>query len=78
MFQRIEFQKLFPEIQAAAIMKQLFKALSYLHANQVMHRDLRPENIFFETDLEDSSIRIGDFGSAARFDPLVKISGVVG
>jgi calcium-dependent protein kinase len=33
------------EIQVAAIMKQVFSALEYLHANQITHRDIRLRNV---------------------------------
>jgi serine/threonine protein kinase len=52
----------FSETEAAKIIKQLLKAVSYLHENDIVHRDIKPENILFESKDQDSSIRLIDFG----------------
>lgn len=51
-----------PERQAARIIKQILRAVSYLHKNNCIHRDIKPENCLFKTSSEDSSIRLIDFG----------------
>lgn len=33
----------FTEVQAANIMRQLVSAVSHMHSNNVVHRDLKPE-----------------------------------
>lgn len=44
------------------LVKQLVNGLSYLHANHVLHRDLKPNNLFL---FENASVlKIGDFGSS--------------
>jgi cyclin-dependent kinase 8/11 len=47
------------------IMKQILDGCSYLHSNNVMHRDLKPDNILICTGT--SAIRIADFGYARSF-----------
>jgi serine/threonine-protein kinase len=50
-----------PEPDAAKISSRICEALDYLHKNQVVHRDLKPQNIML---CNDGSIRIMDFGIA--------------
>ncbi len=45
---RIWQKKHFTETEAAAIMKQLVSAVSFMHEHGIVHRDLKPEvNTFF-------------------------------
>lgn len=44
--------------------KQLCAIMSYLHAQNVVHRDLTPDNIVID---EDNSLRLIDFGAAHQF-----------
>jgi serine/threonine-protein kinase len=50
-----------PEADAAAIASRICDALDYLHKQNVVHRDLKPQNIML---CRDGSIRIMDFGIA--------------
>jgi len=50
-----------PERDAAAIASRICDALDYLHKQNVIHRDLKPQNIML---CRDGSIRIMDFGIA--------------
>jgi serine/threonine protein kinase len=42
---------------------QITKGLVYIHENQILHCDLKPENIFFETVSGQIRLRVGDFGN---------------
>ncbi len=50
-----------PEPDAAKLAGRVCTALSYMHQNGVVHRDLKPQNIML---CNDGSIRIMDFGIA--------------
>ncbi|KAJ9470926.1 Serine/threonine-protein kinase nekl-2 [Diplonema papillatum] len=49
----------FTEPETAYILFQLLLGVQYLHSSQVMHRDLKPGNVFL---CEDLCVKIGDFG----------------
>jgi len=46
------------------IAKELAKALTAIHRNQVMHRDIKPQNIFVSLSGE---VKLGDLGLAQEF-----------
>ncbi len=50
-----------PEKDAVGIVSLVCEALEYLHAHNVIHRDLKPQNIML---CEDGSVRLMDFGIA--------------
>jgi len=59
----------YTEKAAAIIIKKLVSAIAHMHDNGVMHRDLKMENILFETNDPDSEIKVIDFGLSKKFRP---------
>lgn len=49
-------------------MRDLLSAVSYMHAQKVVHRDIKLENIKFSKKCVVDHIKILDFGSACHFD----------
>ena len=39
-----------------------------MHQRDILHLDIKPENILFETDADDSRIKITDFGLSKLFN----------
>jgi len=66
LYTRLSSRGPFQEVEAVLLARNLLKALMYLHHNGIVHRDLRCENIIFLEPSENSTIKIIDFGGAAR------------
>lgn len=56
----IDHSPIAPE-RAVEIMKQLTSALAHAHHNQIVHRDIKPQNILMD---KEGNVKISDFGIA--------------
>ena len=58
---KIEQDNLFSEKEAVKIFKKIIQAIAYLHSNGICHRNLKPDNILFLSEKNDSDIKLINF-----------------
>ncbi|XVF31023.1 hypothetical protein REPUB_Repub16aG0109600 [Reevesia pubescens] len=63
------------ESKAASYMQQLMSGLAHCHRFGIVHRDIKPDNIFFDFR---GKLKIGDFGSATWLGEHGTADGLVG
>lgn len=71
-----EYSPLSPA-RSVHIMKQLTSAIAHAHENQIIHRDIKPQNILID---EDGNVKITDFGIATTLSEtsFTKTNSVLG
>ena len=77
LFSEAAKNKTYTECDAALTMRQVFSALSYMHSIGLVHRDIKGENMLFDSKSENSCLKMIDFGSATFLSnkPLKELVG---
>lgn len=57
----------YAEAEAARITRSILSAISYMHSKNIIHRDLKYENVLFVDHSPHSEIKLIDFGLSAAF-----------
>jgi calcium-dependent protein kinase len=57
----------YTEEEAARITSCILSAVSYMHSRNILHRDLKYENILFVNDSVHAEIKLIDFGLSRMF-----------
>ncbi|HVW28312.1 MAG TPA: protein kinase [Polyangiaceae bacterium] len=60
-----------PVAEALAIMRQLLGALAFVHEQKLVHRDVKPANVFLQRDGAGIRVRLLDFGLAKFLAPEI-------
>lgn len=68
----------FREFEAAKIIKDIMIGISACHKRGIVHRDLKVNNVVFETNQIDSKVKIIDFGNSAYYNENEPLSGFTG
>jgi serine/threonine protein kinase len=60
------------DMEAKYYLTQLLSALKYLHANEVIHCDIKPDNLFITASMQ---LKLGDFGVSRRISQVERRPG---
>jgi len=74
LFNKIVEKGSFCEKDASRVVRQIVKAVEFLHSIGIVHRDIKPENILF-ADKDSDTIKLADFGLAKQLEPHSAQSG---
>lgn len=67
-FQRRRGWKI-PEDEAAAMVRQILQGIEYLHENNIVHRDIKLDNILLANCAPNTRLTISGFGCAKVMSP---------
>ena len=63
LYSRIIDSGSFTENLAAKYIHQIASSICYLHSNRIVHSDIKPENLLFESEDPESKLKLIDFGT---------------
>eukprot|EP00301_Raphidiophrys_heterophryoidea_P022802 c6870_g1_i1.p1 GENE.c6870_g1_i1~~c6870_g1_i1.p1 ORF type:complete len:489 (-),score=121.30 c6870_g1_i1:200-1666(-) len=78
LFERIVERRKYSEYDAKLTAAKILDALRYLHENDIVHRDVKPENMMFDSFADDAALKLTDFGFAAMYDRSNRLTATCG
>ena len=66
--EKISKKGFYTETDASILMDKLFSALDYLHQQNIIHRDIKLDNLILIDKNNDTDIKIIDFGLACKLN----------
>jgi len=77
LFSKIVEKGAFTESDAATIFAQILLSMEHLHSLNIVHRDVKPENILYISNSSED-IKLIDFGYAGIWAPEKELTGLCG
>lgn len=69
LYDRIATKLYYKESDARHVINGLLSAIKYIHDKNIVHRDVKPENLFLTSRTNDISFKLADFGFACYCTP---------
>lgn len=67
-FDRLSSRTTYHEGNARDLAKNFLESIQYVHSENIIHRDLKPENLLLVNEVDDTKLKLADFGFATLVD----------
>ena len=67
LYDRLKKNQKFTDKEVSGLMRSILSALAHMHEHDILHRDLKPNNLLLADRNDLSSIKIIDFGLSEKY-----------